>query len=314
MDAGDAPADRSVFRSRSPSRYRWSLGLWRSPETVAALVVLLAICVAALFSPWLAPHDTFDVSTLRLEDAFRPPVWLTGGGWSYPLGTDNQGRDVLSTIMFGTRTSLVIAVFALLLAAVIGVPLGLIGGYGGGRLDAVLMRIADVQLSFPAILVVLLIDALIRATLRISERDQLAIYVLILAIGLANWVPIARTVRSSTLAERNKGYVQAARAIGIGIFSILLRHIAPNVFGPVLVIATLEFAGAVLTEATLSFLGVGVPPTQPSLGTLIRIGNNYLLSGQWWLAVFPAVALVLLSLSINICGDWLRDALNPKLR
>jgi peptide/nickel transport system permease protein len=284
-----------------------------SPGTVAALVLFLAVCAAALFAPWLAPHDTFDVSTLHLENAFRPPVWLIGGDWSYPLGTDDQGRDVLSTIMFGTRTSLVVSVFSILLAGVIGVCVGLISGYAGGRLDAVLMRIADVQLSFPAFLVILLIDGLIRAVLSAYMRDQLAIAVLIAAIGLANWVLIARTVRASTLAERNKEYVQAAHVIGIGRLSILLRHIAPNVLAPVLVISTLELAGAILTESTLSFLGVGVPATQPSLGTIIRIGNNYLLSGQWWLAVFPAFTLVLLTLCINILGDWLRDAINPKM-
>ena len=287
---------------------------YRSPVTVAAFLVIVVFSLIAVLAPWLAPHNTFDVSTLDLTHAFRPPAWIEGGDWSYPLGTDNQGRDVLSSIMFGARISLVVGFASIMLAALIGIAVGLISGYAGGWLDTVLMRIADVQLSFPTILFVLLIDGLIRAVLPRALHDEIAIYVLVVAIGLSNWVQFARTVRGSTLVEKNKEYVQAARVIGVRPVTLLLRHIMPNVIEPVLVIATLGLAVAILTEATLSFLGVGVPPTRPSLGTLIRIGNDFLLSGQWWMIAFPAAALILLALSINLVSDWLREALNPKLR
>ncbi|MGZ9092462.1 MAG: ABC transporter permease [Rhodoplanes sp.] len=287
---------------------------YRSPPTVIAFLVVAAYVLIALFAPWLAPHDTVDVSTLDLNHAFRPPFWIEGGDWSYPLGSDNQGRDVLSTIMFGVRISLVVGFASIALAALIGVSVGLISGYIGGWLDTVLMRIADIQLSFPAILFVLLIDGLIRAILPRALHQEIAVYVLVLAIGLSHWVQFARTVRGSTLVEKNKEYVQAARVIGVHPITILLRHILPNVIEPVLVITTVGLAIAILTEATLSFLGVGIPPTRPSLGTLIRVGNDFLLSGEWWMIVFPGAALVLLTLSINLVSDWLREALNPKLR
>ena len=230
------------------------------------------------------------------------------------LGTDNQGRDILSTIMHGARISLAIGFASVLLSVVLGVFLGLIAGYFGGRLDAVLMRIADVQLSFPAILIALLIDGVARVALSGDRHDQIAIPVLILSIGLSKWVDYARTVRGSTLVERNKEYVQAARVIGRKPLAILLRHVLPNVMGPVLVIATINIGVAIIIEATLSFLGVGVPATQPSLGTLIRVGNEFLYSGEWWITLFPGIALIVLVLSVNLLGDWLRDALNPKLR
>jgi peptide/nickel transport system permease protein len=232
----------------------------------------------------------------------------------YLLGTDNQGRDLLSAIMYGARISLGVGVAAVLFSMVLGVGLGLASGYVGGRLDAFIMRVADIQLSFPAILIALLIDGVARVALPREAHDEIAIYVLILAIGVSGWVQYARTVRGSTLVERNKEYVQAARVIGRSSASIMLRHVLPNVMGPVLVIATIHIATAIITEATLSFLGVGVPPTRPSLGTLIRVGNDYLLSGEWWITVFPGAALVVLVLSVNLLGDWLRDALNPKLR
>jgi peptide/nickel transport system permease protein len=244
-----------------------------------------------------------------------PPAWLAEGRLSYLLGTDDQGRDVLSTILYGSRISLLVGVASVVLAMVLGVGLGLLSGYAGGRLDAFIMRVADVQLSFPAILIALLIDGAARAALsRDAHSDTLAIVVLIGSIGLANWVQYARTVRGSTLVEKNKEYVQAARVIGVAPWRIMLRHVLPNVLGPVLVIATINIATAIITEATLSFLGVGVPPTSPSLGTMINTGNNFLYSGEWWLVVFPGVALVLLCMSVNLIGDWLRDALNPRLR
>ena len=239
---------------------------------------------------------------------------MEGGDPAFALGTDNQGRDILSTIMHGARLSLGIGIAAVLLSLVLGVSLGLIAGYYGGSIDAVIMRVADVQLSFPAILIALLIDGVARVALGGDRHEEIAIPVLVLSIGFAGWVQFARTVRGSTMVERSKEYVQAARVIGRRPLAILLRHVLPNVMGPVLVLATIHIATAIITEATLSFLGVGVPPTQPSLGTLIRVGNEFLYSGEWWITVFPGAALIILVLSVNLLGDWLRDALNPKLR
>jgi len=286
----------------------------RSPLTIVAAAIILICGLAALLAPWVAPHNPFDLRTLNLLDAFTPPSWVDRGNPAYFLGTDDQGRDVLSAIIFGSRMSLVIGLAATALAMVVGVTLGLLSGYVGGKLDAFIMRVADVQLSFPAILIALLIDGLARAALPKESHDQLAVYVLILAIAAAGWVGYARTVRGSTLVERNKEYVQAARVIGRHPLAIMFSHVLPNVLGPVLVIATLQIGAAIITESSLSFLGVGVPPTQPSLGTLIRIGNDFLFSGEWWITVFPGAALVILVLSINVLGDWLRDALNPRLR
>ena len=286
----------------------------RSPLTIVAAAIVLLCIVAAAFAPWVAPHNPFDLRTLNLLDAFTPPSFTGRGNPSYFLGTDDQGRDVLSTIIFGSRMSLVIGLGATLLAMVFGVSMGLLSGYIGGKLDAFIMRVADIQLSFPAILIALLIDGVARAVLPKDSHDQLAVYVLILAIAASGWVGYARTVRGSTLVERSKEYVQAARVIGRHPLSIMFSHVLPNVLGPVLVIATLQIGAAIITESSLSYLGVGVPPTQPSLGTLIRIGNDFLFSGEWWITVFPGAALVIVVLSINVLGDWLRDALNPRLR
>ncbi|HEY5899884.1 MAG TPA: ABC transporter permease [Burkholderiales bacterium] len=286
----------------------------RSPVTVVAALLTLACIGGAFFAPWLSPQDPFDMAGLNLNDAFAPPAWDEKGALRYPLGTDNQGRDILSTILYGARISLGVGLASVLFSLIIGVTSGLIAGYFGGRLDAVIMRVADVQLSFPAILIALLIDGVARAALSPERHDQLAIPVLVLAIGFAGWVQYARTVRGSTMVEREKEYVQAARVIGRRPLAIVLSHVLPNVLGPVLVIATIHIATAIITEATLSFLGVGVPATRPSLGTLIRIGNEFLYSGEWWITLFPGVALIVLVLSVNLVGDWLRDALNPKLR
>jgi peptide/nickel transport system permease protein len=196
----------------------------------------------------------------------------------------------------------------------IGVSLGLLAGYAGGKTESFIMRVADVQLSFPAILIALLISGVARAAFSSEAQDKLAVVVLVIAISLANWVQYARTVRGSTLVEKNKEYVQAARVIGVHPLAIMFKHVLPNALGPVLVLATINIATAIITEATLSFLGVGVPPTEPSLGTLIRVGNDFLFSGEWWVTVFPGAALVVMVLSVNLLGDWLRDALNPKLR
>jgi peptide/nickel transport system permease protein len=286
----------------------------RSPVTILAALLTLACVGGALLAPWIAPHNPFDSATLNLSDGFSPPAWTANGSSKYLLGTDDQGRDVLSTIMYGARISLGVGLAAVLFSAFLGVSLGLLAGYLGGRLDAFIMRVADIQLSFPAILIALLIDGVARVALPHALHDALAIYVLVLAIGVSGWVQYARTVRGSTMVEKNKEYVQAARVIGRHPLAIMLRHVLPNVMGPVLVIATIHIATAIITEATLSFLGVGVPPTQPSLGTLVRIGNDFLISGEWWITLFPGLALVVLVLSVNLLGDWLRDALNPKLR
>jgi peptide/nickel transport system permease protein len=275
---------------------------------VAAALTLLCIA-GALLAPWIAPQNPFDPASLNLNEAFRHP-----GSPGYPLGSDDQGRDLFSTILYGARISLGVGLASVLFALVIGVSLGLVSGYAGGRLDAFIMRVADVQLSFPAILIALLVDGVARVALPSHMGTSIAIPVLIFSIGVSGWVQYARTVRGLTLVERQKEYVQAARVIGRRPLAIMLAHVLPNVMGPVLVIATIHIATAIITEATLSFLGVGVPPTQPSLGTLIRVGNDFLFSGEWWITLFPGVALVVLVLSINLLGDWLRDALNPKLR
>ena len=286
----------------------------RSPVTVAAAALTLICVGGALFAPWLAPTNPFDAASLDLNAAFKPPAWIAQGVAGHPLGTDDQGRDLLSTIMYGARISLGVGLASVLFAMVLGVTLGLVSGYVGGRVDATIMRIADIQLSFPAILIALLVDGVARVALPSNTHDDIAVPVLVLSIGISGWVQYARTVRGSTLVEKGKEYVQAARVIGRHPLAIMLRHVLPNVMGPVLVIGTIHIATAIITEATLSFLGVGVPPTRPSLGTLIRIGNEYLLSGEWWITVFPGIALVTLVLSVNLLGDWLRDALNPRLR
>jgi len=282
--------------------------------TVSATLVATAIIGGAVLAPWVAPHDPFDPGSLSLLDASNPPAWLDGGSWRYPLGTDNQGRDILSAILYGSRLSLMVGFSAVFLAMLLGVTLGLIAGWNGGLVEAIIMRIADVKLSFPAILIALLIDGLARGVLPRDAQSEIAPYVLIVAIALSFWVQYARTVRASTLVERDKEYILAARIIGVRPVKIVLGHLLPNVIGPVLVIATINLALAILTEATLSFLGVGLPPTQPSLGTLIRNGNDYLFSGDWWISIFPGMVLAALILSVNLLGDWLRDALNPKLR
>jgi peptide/nickel transport system permease protein len=286
----------------------------RNPLVIAAAITALICVIGAAFAPWLSPHNPFDLKTINLLDAFTPPSWIVGGKSQFVFGTDDQGRDILSTIMHGSRVTLLVSICAVLLAMVIGISLGLVSGYVGGKLDAFIMRVADIQLSFPAILIALLIDGVARAVVGTEYHEQIAVYVLIFAIAASGWVQYARTVRGSTLVERNKEYVQAARVIGRSKVAIMFSHVLPNVTGPVLVLATLHVGTAILTEATLSFLGVGVPPTQPSLGTLIRIGNDFLYAGEWWIMFFPGVALVVLVLSINLLGDWLRDALNPKLR
>ena len=286
----------------------------RSPVTVVSAVVALICILGAVLAPLLAPHNPFDLATLNLGDAFKPPAWTPEGDAAYPLGTDDQGRDVLSAIMYGARVSLLVGVCAVVFSTLVGVAVGLVAGYVGGTVDGLLMRIADIQLTFPSILIALLVDGVVRAAVPREVHDRIALFVVIFAIGISAWPQFARTVRGSTLVERNKEYVLAARVIGLSKLRIMLTHVLPNVLGPVLVIATLNLGFAILAEATLSFLGVGVPPTEPSLGTLIRIGNDFLFSGEWWITIFPGVALIAMVLSVNLLGDWLRDALNPRLR
>jgi peptide/nickel transport system permease protein len=287
---------------------------FRSSPMAMVAAVIAALCIfCSLFAPWVSPHNPFDLATLNLSDARLPPAWEADGTRKYLLGTDDQGRDILSALFYGARISLAVGLASVLLSMVVGVGLGLLSGFAGGKIDAFIMRVCDVMLSFPSILVALLIDGVGRAMFP-NAHDTLAFGVLIIAIALTGWVQYARTVRGSTLVERNKEYVQAARVIGVAPLRIMFKHVLPNVMGPVLVLATIQVAAAILTEATLSFLGVGVPPTSPSLGTLIRIGNDFLFSGEWWITIFPGIMLVLIALSVNLLGDWLRDALNPRLR
>jgi len=282
--------------------------------TMLAALITLVLVLAALLAPLVAPHSPFDLSTISIIDANLPPAWRDDGDSRFLLGTDNQGRDILSTILYGMRISIGVGVLSVLLALLLGVTLGLVAGYFGGRVDSFIMRIADVQLTFPAILTALLVDGVALALMGTHRSEGGEFWVLVVAIGLSYWVQYARTVRGSTMVERNKDYVQAARLVGLSSPAIMFKHVLPNVTGPVLVIATINLALAIITEATLSFLGVGLPPTQPSLGTMIRFGNNFLFSGEWWIVAFPGFTLAALVLAVNLLGDWLRDALNPRLR
>jgi len=311
-DGVERRAEPGVLARLLDSDLFWSFS--RSPVTVVAAIVTCLIFVVAALAPWVAPHNPFDPGSLSLMNAFTPPVWEEGGTSEFLLGTDNQGRDILSTIIYGSRISLIVGFAAVAFAAVLGVALGVSAGYVGGWYSNVVMRLADVQLTIPGILVALMVNGVARSVLPRDMQAEAAIWVLIFAIGISDWPQYARMTRGATMVEKSKEYVAAARVIGIRPWRIMIRHILPNVMGPVLVLATIGLALAIITEATLSFLGVGVPPTTPSLGTLIRIGNDFLFSGEWWITFFPAGALVILVLSVNLLGDWLRDAFNPKLR
>jgi len=295
------------------SDFIWHLS--RSPIAIISLLVVLLLVFSAVFAPWIAPFNPYDPASLDLMNGFTPPITANDfTSQTFLLGSDDQGRDVLSTILYGMRISLFVGFVAVLFAMVLGVSLGLIAGYLGGWVDTLIMRIADVQLTFPSILVAMLIFGIAKGITPVEYRDQMAIWVLIIAIGLSDWVQFARVVRGATLVEKNREYVLAAQLIGQPTPIIMLRHILPNVLSSVLVIATISLALAIIAEATLSFLGVGAPPTQPSLGTLIRIGQGFMFSGEWWILLFPACTLLALALSVNLLGDWLRDTLNPKLR
>jgi len=291
-------------------------GMWlfrRSPAAMLAALVAVVIIGAAVLAPWIARTDPYDLASFSLMDGFLPPVWQ-GGDARFLLGTDDQGRDMVSSILYGARLSLLIGLSAMALATVLGVSLGVAAGYIGGRFDGMVMRIADIQLALPAILTALLIDGIARGILPREVHDDLRVAVLTLAIALSLWVNFARTARASTFVERNKDYVQAAIIMGQHPLRIMIRHILPNILGPLLVIMTVDLASAILLEATLSFLGIGLPSDSPSLGTLIRIGMQFLLSGEWWILWLPTLFLVALVVAINLLGDFLRDLLNPRLR
>ncbi|MRD48883.1 ABC transporter permease subunit [Caenimonas koreensis DSM 17982] len=287
-----------------------------SPVAIGAAVVAFICVFCAVFANLIAPHQPFDLGTLQLTDSMLPPAWVEGGSRKFVLGTDDQGRDILSALMYGARISLLVGFASVILSVAIGVTLGLVAGFVGGRTDAFIMRVCDVILSFPAILVALLIAGVSRAMF--PNASEIVVFgVLILSISLAGgggWVQYARTVRGSTLVERSREYVQAARVTGVTPLRIMRKHVLPNILGPVMVLATIQVATAIIAEATLSFLGVGAPPNSPSLGTLIQVGNKFLFSGNWWITVFPGLMLVMIAVSVNLLGDWLRDALNPKLR
>ncbi|MFC2251707.1 ABC transporter permease [Labrys portucalensis] len=302
----------AIVRSMAASELAWRFRT--SPAVVIATCILGLLVICAVAANLIAPHDPFDPATLDIMDARLPPVWSEGGSARYLLGTDEQGRDILSSIFYGMRISILVGAAAVLFSVTIGVTLGLLAGYFGGWIDALIMRLADVQLSFPTIMIAFFIDGVAKIVMPAALREDMRFYVVILAIGVADWVQFARTVRAATMIERQKDYVAAARISKVSSLRIVLSHILPNTIGPVLVLATLGLGVAILTEAILSFLGLGMPPSQPSLGTLIRAGNDLLLSGEWWISLFPGTALVLLVLSVNIVGDWLRDVLNPRLR
>lgn len=294
-----------------------SEGLWlfsRSPAVILAAITAVAILIGAVFAPWIAPVNPYDLSSFSLFDGLLPPVWEEGGRPQFLLGTDDQGRDMISSILYGARLSLLIGIAAMAIATVLGVSLGLAAGYYGGRFDAIVMRIADVQLALPAILTALLIDGIARGLLPADVQQELRVWVLTLAIALSLWVNFARTARASTLVQMNKDYVQAAIMMGQRPIRVMFVHIFPNILGPLLVIMTVDLASAILLEATLSFLGIGLPADSPSLGTLIRIGMHFLLSGEWWILWIPTLFLVALVVSINVLGDFLRDVFNPRLR
>ena len=312
-----------VVREQARDKGRWErfresdfyYNFKRSPVAVVSFAVVCLLVLSAVFAPLIAPTNPFDPGSLNLMNGFTAPMEPNAfTGESFLLGTDDQGRDVFSTILYGMRISLFVGAAAVAFAMVLGITLGLISGYFGGWTETIIMRVADVQLTFPSILVAMLIFGIAKGFTPVEYRDQMAIWVLILAIGLSDWVQFARVVRGATLVEKNKDYIAAARLIGRRPGAIMMRHILPNVLSPVLVIATISLALAIIAEATLSFLGVGAPPTQPSLGTLIRIGQGFLFSGEWWILFFPACTLLALALSVNLLGDWLRDALNPRLR
>ena len=287
---------------------------FKSKIAITSAIVFFTILFCSIFAELVAPYNPFDPASISLLDAFIPPFWIEGGNTNFLLGTDQQGRDMLSTMIYGSSISLIVAFSSILFAMTLGTFLGVTSGFFGGRYEIIVMRFTDVQLTIPSILMALLVDGVARGFISKSLHNDMAIYVLIFAIGISEWPQFARVTRAATLVEKNKEYILASRIIGLSNFLIMFKHILPNILRPVLVIATIGLALAIITESTLSFLGVGVPPTTPSLGTLIRFGNDFLFSGEWWITFCPAIFLVVLALSINLLGDWMRDTLNPKLK
>jgi peptide/nickel transport system permease protein len=285
----------------------------RDPVAILSFSVLAVLVVVSILAPVVAPYNTYDTSTIDIMDAETPPKWMEGGDERFLLGTDIQGRDLLSTMIYGLRVSLLIGVGAVLFQAFVGILVGLLSGYLGGKLDAFLMRIADIQFSIPYLIVAIFTSAIFKLAFGVGRYEELAVPLLIIIIGMSEWPKYARTVRASVLGEKNKEYVEAARVIGISRWHIMYRHVLPNTLTPVLVISTIQVAEAVMSEAALSFLGLGMPVTKPSLGTLIQSGFEYIFSGSWWITFYPGVLLVVLILVILLLGDWLRDVLNPKL-
>lgn len=312
MTTPTAPATRTLWTRMLESDLLFSFQ--KSPLVMFAGIMTLIFVLAAILAPLISPHNPYDLKSLSLLDSNLPPRWSKEGDPKFFLGTDDQGRDILSTILYGLRSSLMISICAVALALTLGVSLGLVAGYFGGAIDGLIMRIADVQLTFPALLSALIVDGIAKVAFKGSAIGDSHFLILVISIGLSYWVQYARTVRGVTLVEKNKEYVQAARLIGLSKTAIMFKHVLPNVLSPVLVIATINLALAIITEATLSFLGVGLPATEPSLGTMIQIGNKYLFSGSWWMVAFPGLTLAMLVLAVNLLGDWLRDALNPRLR
>ncbi|WP_043526007.1 ABC transporter permease [Litchfieldella xinjiangensis] len=309
----------STYASPTPTRwarFRDSYFLYSFKRTWSAqlcLAIFVSLVIIAFLAPWLAPTDPYDLRQIDILASELPPFWIAGADEMYMLGTDAQGRDLLSIILYGTRVSLIIGFGAVLLQALLGVTFGLLAGYLGGRVDALLMRLADIQLSFSTLMVAIVVGAIVKATLGSSFYSEYAVLMLILIIGLAEWPQYARTVRASVLAERSKEYVDAARVMGLGSRRIMFRHVLPNTLSPVFVISTVQIANAIISEAALSFLGLGMPETHPSLGSLIKSGFDYIQSGSWWITLIPGVVLVVLVLTINLLGDWVRDVMNPRL-
>ena len=285
----------------------------KSPTAIISSSILFIIFFCSFFVELVTPYNPFDPSSLSLMEAFTPPSWTEDGMSKFILGTDGQGRDMLSTILYGSRISLIVGFSAIIFSLILGVGLGLTAGYFGGKYEMLVMRLTDVQLTVPSILMALLVDGIARGLISREMHDEMAIYVLIFAIGISEWPQFARVSRAATLVEKNKDYVSASTIIGVSKLVIMFKHILPNILRPILVIGTIGLALAIIAESTLSFLGVGVPPTTPSLGTLIRLGNDFLFSGEWWITFFPAIFLVILAFSINLLGDWMRDTLNPRL-
>jgi peptide/nickel transport system permease protein len=289
-------------------------GLLNAPVTLISAVIIILMVVACTFAPIFAPHTPFDPATISIMDNNYPPIWQSGSDPRFILGTDLQGRDVLSAMLYGGRISLLVGLGSVVLSVAIGMTVGLIAGYFGGMTDAILMRIAEVQFAFPPILIALLFNGILKASLPADVFANAAVPIMILAIGLAGWVQFARIVRASVLVQRGQDYVAACQAIGLPTYTVILRHITPNILGPVLVLAMLQIAVAIVTEATLSFLGLGTPLTEPSLGALIQIGSQYLFSGIWWVVIFPGIMLLVMVVAFNLVADWVRDYLNPRLR